>query len=103
MTAQSGRTHVALSADAVDLADDTLVGQAGPWGADYLADKFVAGYAFEIHIAFTNFQISGTDAGKENLNQGFALAGYGNGIVVDEFELSVFKDGGLHPLRFTGS
>jgi hypothetical protein len=61
-------TGSAFSAPEVDLANDSFTNDlARP--CLYGADKLVARYACETHVAAKNLQIGGADTGKVNFDQ----------------------------------
>jgi hypothetical protein len=66
MAAKIAPARITFSASKVDFADDTLAEKIARTFTD-AADEFMAGNAFESHVAFENLQISGADTGEMNL------------------------------------
>jgi hypothetical protein len=67
MAPKIATARITFSASKIDFADDTLADEIARTFTD-AADEFMAGNAFETHVAFKDLQISGADTGEMNLD-----------------------------------
>ena len=78
MGAAPREAHVAPAADDVDFADDALTDEITVGTGDDVGDKFVTEDAPELHVAVSDFQIGGADAGLADFQE--RVAGGRGGI-----------------------
>jgi hypothetical protein len=86
---QTATTGVAAVAGAVDFSHHSPTGKLTGTSD---ADKFVAEYSLEPHVAFAKLQVRFTDAGLQDINSDFAAAGGAEGGVRSEMETGIKND-----------